>query len=181
MNITAVQSSETESNRLVGIIRDVGANRNFGFVTNVKFVQGDTFVHLSGFNKRPNEFPPLGTWIEYDFEMGPKGPRALNAAISELGPTKRMRRLLLQYGKSMETNHGSLRLDGLTQMESRDLKDRGIISPKDYYAAMSENGLKQVALRWEVEYRPGHQLETAAAIVSAIEQANLAKRSRERA
>ncbi len=80
-----------------------------------------------------------------------------------------MHRLRAQYGRAMLNNVGSLRLDGLTMSEAKDILSLGLMTLQEYYARMSENGLKEVARHKNVEFIPGQQLEVAAAIVAAIE------------
>ncbi len=161
-------TNENFATRLFGIIKDVSRDRDFGFVSNVLGVKGDTFLHCTDFGSRNDKVPDIGTWVEYEFQESPKGPRAVLAVPCSMEPEDRMKRLLAQYGHAMQTNHGSLRLDGLTQDEGRRLKDRRVISLLDYYACMSENGLRGAANAHGVDFVWGKQLEIATAIVAAI-------------
>ena len=154
---------------MYGIITMVASTGHYAFVTNVLNVDGDTYVDCGALQRSNGTVPEIGMWVAYEFMNDSRGPRACNARPCELSLEDRMARLLRQYGKAMLNNHSSLRLDGLTQKESKRLVRRGVISRVDYYACMSENGLKEAARYWNVEYVPGRQLEAAQAIVVAIE------------
>ena len=155
--------------RMYGIIKMASEKADWGFVSNVMHVDGDTFLHCSDFGTQADMVPGAGTWVEYDFDIGPKGPRATKACACELTQEELMDRLLDQYGEAMKNNVMSLRLDGLTMQEAKDMLLYGRIGRQEYYARMSENGLKEVARHHQVPYVPGRQMDVAAAIVASIE------------
>ena len=157
---------------MIGLLAAVSSKGDYGFVTNVAEMSGDTFLHISNL-RHGGSLPEVGAWIEYRYVKSSRGHKALEAVVCELDEAARMDRLLQQYGPAMKTNHGAQRLDGLTQLEAKQLKNRGIITRVDYYACMSECGIKEVAKHKKVEYQPGQRLETARMIVEALDKAEI--------
>ena len=165
-----MMNNQQTIDRLVGVVRHLDPNGVYCHVTNVAMVDGHTWLRNQDYLPSDQRLPRIGDWVEYDLVDHPRGPRAANAVPCSLGIDEKMRRLLRQYGDAMLDNHGSLRLDGLTRLESKEFKERGIIGLRDYYACMSENGLRQVAIRWRVDYEAGDRIKVARRIVDAIER-----------
>jgi hypothetical protein len=172
--MTKHKKNNTSHNpRMVGLIKHVSSNGSYCFVSNVMAVDGDTFLLRTRYSNGDGELPTVGTWVEYDFKIGPRGPVASNATICTLETEAMMERLLSQYGHSMQTNYGSLRLDALTRLEALGMLNRRLISHVEYYSRMSENGLKEAARHRGVSYTPGRQLAVATAIVAAMDESSM--------
>lgn len=63
-----------------GKIKKIVSDKGFGFIQGEK---GDLFFHLSALNGSDFEALEVGQVVDYEEEIGPKGPRAVSVSVKE--------------------------------------------------------------------------------------------------
>lgn len=129
------------------MVRHVGPNLDYCFLSapERRDTSGSVFLHFrDAVGAAPGDFR-VGGWIAYKIRPSQRKPGKFEAfgARPVDAPTieELVRRLEGQYGGSC-SDPASFRLDGLTQPEAKKLHRSGSMPDLEYYASMSQNGLK---------------------------------------
>ena len=157
--------------RVVGMIKAM-VDGEYGFISTSAWPQRDVFFHRS--TCESGLFDDLSglDWVEFELHESKKGPDAREARLVsrfEASLEQRVERGRSRYTGAMAAgrNPGSLRLDGLTRVEAKNMEKRGLMSQRDFYAFMSEHGIRQVARQAGITFERGSRLALVEAIVES--------------